>query len=316
MIVTLTPNPGLDLTYQLTRAEADGDVQRAETCVLEASGKGVNVSRALTRAGAASCAVLPCAGATGQYLTTLLAEEGVPFRAGPQQGQTRVNTTVLQPGGQVLKVNGPGCPLSEPEQEALLAAADAALADAAQATMPGRERWLALCGSFPPGLPTDLVAVLVELAGRHGARCAVDASGPVLAAALQAGADLVAPNRYELGQVLPAARQAGDDVRALAVQAAELSRRTGVALLVSLGADGALHTDGRKTLHAHAPALVPVNPAGAGDALLAGWLLEADDPEPRLARALRWGRSACLSPTTVDVSPGSRDDAWVTVEFP
>jgi 1-phosphofructokinase len=69
--------------------------------------------------------------------------------------------------------------------------------------------------------------------------------------------------------------------------------------LVSLGADGALFTDGDVMLHGHGPALVPVNTAGAGDALLSGWLAGAGTTTDRLSRAIRWGRAACLAPTTV-----------------
>ena len=47
-VVTLTLNPGLDLTYTLTESMVgEVDVHRATTATLEASGKGVNVSRAL-----------------------------------------------------------------------------------------------------------------------------------------------------------------------------------------------------------------------------------------------------------------------------
>lgn len=86
--------------------------------------------------------------------------------------------------------------------------------------------------------------------------------------------------------------------------ARDLARPSGAELLVSLGRDGALWTDGRQVLHGWGPVLTPVNTAGAGDALLAGWLVDAPTPRDRLARAVAWGRSACLAPTTVDPHPG------------
>ena len=45
--------------------------------------------------------------------------------------------------------------------------------------------------------------------------------------------------------------------------------------------------------------MTPVNTAGAGDALLSGWLGGAGAPAERMARAIRWSRAACLAPTTV-----------------
>jgi len=316
VIVTLTPNPGLDLTYTLPPDTGDVEVHRARTATLEASGKGVNVSRALTRAGVATCAVLPVAGGTGRHLRELLEQEGVTCRTVAQAGETRVNTTALRPGEETLKLNGPGALLAPAEQHDLLEAVAAALE---LAPADGRERWLAVCGSLPPGMEPSSVADVVAVAHRHGARVAVDASGPALAAALAAGADLLAPNQIELAAILPEILPEGRlepgprPVSVLAEVARELSRTSGAELLVSLGRDGALWTDGRQVLHGWAPALTPVNTAGAGDALLAGWLVEAPTMRDRLARAVAWGRSACLAATTVDPYPGRHGVEGISV---
>ena len=311
MIITVTPNPGLDLTYTLPAAsDADVDVHRATSSMLEASGKGVNVSRALAKVGVPTCAVLPAGGPTGRYLAELLDDEGVAHRITRQAGETRINTTALRPGGLTVKLNGPGGALSAAEQDSLLQGTALAL-EAATASVEGAA-WVAICGSLPPGVGTQLVVDLVDLAHRHGAKCAVDASGDALTAALSAGADLLAPNRGELAEVNPRARTTGS-IEELADAAGALSRQSRAELLISLGRDGALYTDGRQALHGFGPPLTPVNTAGAGDALLAGWL-SADAPaRTRLARAISWGRSACLAATTVDPDPGQGDTAQITV---
>ncbi|MEP6648593.1 MAG: epoxide hydrolase N-terminal domain-containing protein [Lapillicoccus sp.] len=54
--------------------------------------------------------------------------------------------------------------------------------------------------------------------------------------------------------------------------------------------------------------------AGAGDALLAGWLAETAGLSDRMTRAIRWSRAACLSATTVAPAiqvPASRDGVTV-----
>lgn len=311
VIVTVTPNPGLDLTYTLpVTVGRDVEVVRATASTLEASGKGVNVSRALHAVGVPTCAVLPAGGATGRYLAEMLDDEHVPHRIVPQEGHTRVNTTALEPGGDTIKVNGPGAPLTSAEQEALLGAARVALEES---LAQGKDVWLAVSGSLPPGVSSDLVTRLVEMTHSLGGRCAVDASGEALTAALRARADLVAPNRGELADVVD--RELGSaDLDVVATVATTLSVDTGSQLLVSLGRDGALYAEGSHVLHGTAAPLTPVNSAGAGDALLAGWLSAPGDPRSRLTRAVRWGRSACLSPTTVDSRPGLRDTEPVTVQ--
>ena len=311
MIVTLTLNPGLDLTYTLTEsAVGEVDVHRATTATLEASGKGVNVSRALHTNGIDTVAVLPIGGPTGHHLAELLDLDGVRHRTIAQSADTRVNTTMAVSGGHTAKVNGPGGRLTGDDLTGLTREVATALTDAV-----GDEVWLAVCGSLPPGLDPQAVGGFVALAHSHGARCAIDASGPALAAALSAGADLLAPNRLELADIDRTAAGA-HTVSELARAASDIARRAGTTLLVSLGEDGALFTDGEVVVHGCGPALTPVNTAGAGDALLSGWLAESGPLADRMARAIRWSRAACLSATTV-ASPLPQPDPsdGVTVDL-
>ena len=311
MIVTVTANPALDLTYVLNAPlDLHTEVHRAEAATMEPSGKGVNVSRALSAAGVDGRAVLPVGGATGQYLQELLDRDGVPTRTVRQEGSTRVNTTVLEAEGHTVKLNGPGPVLDRAGQEALVHAAATVLSEAGDDT----ETWLVVCGSLPPQADVSLVVALVHAAHAAGARCAVDTSGPALAAAFEAGADLLAPNRAELAEVQPGIELHESGIAVLLAAVTALAAQADCELLVSMGSEGALWSDGRRALHGHGPALRPVNTAGAGDALLAGWLAAAGDPVDRLRRAVRWGRSACLVPTTVDPTPGSGDPAPPTVD--
>jgi len=310
VIVTVTLNPSLDLTYALAESTlGEIDVHRAETSSVEASGKGVNVSRTLHMAGVATVAVLPAGGQTGQHVGDLLAAERVEHVAVPVRGETRINTSLLLATGQTVKVNGPGTPLARTDLDQLLGTLGTVLTGLDD---DGGEDWLALCGSLPPGLAPDVVGEFVHLAHRHAVRCAVDVSGPPLAAALRAKADLLAPNRLELGELV-GADVATAEIPAVAEAAGRLAADSGTELLVSMGSEGALHTDGIQVLHGSGPALVPVNTAGAGDAFLAGWLAMPGTPQERMARALAWGRSACLSVTTVDGAPGTRGVDGITV---
>ena len=311
VIITVTLNPSLDLTYTLCEVGRDIDVHRASRSTLEASGKGVNVSRILNMVAVPTVAVLPAGGLTGRLLLRLLDAEGVSHQSVPQTGETRVNTTALGPGGTMTKFNGPGARLEPAEQVALVERTKQALRGAHRKG--GESLWVALCGSLPPGVEAPLIVDLVEVAHAHGAKCVIDASGEALSTALTAHPDLLAPNRRELSEVTGAVSCDGS-VEQFADAARELARRTGAELLVSLDQDGALYTDGTRVMHGYGASLHPVNTAGAGDALLAGWLSAEKPPRSRLASAVGWGRSACLAPTTVDDTPGQRDESPVTVE--
>jgi 1-phosphofructokinase len=314
VIVTVTLNPSLDLTYALSEPSLGTvEVHRAASATVEASGKGVNVSRTLRRAGFATAAVLPVGGATGQHLDELLTLEQVEHVAVPVQGDTRINTSLLLGSGRTVKVNGPGTSLRPADVDRLLAEVSSVLGRIDRAGgRTDREVWVAVCGSLPPGVTPDVMRQLVDLAHGHDARCVADVSGPALAAALEAGADLLAPNALELGELLDADLHSAT-VPEVARVAVEVARGEAPALLVSLGAAGALFTDGSRIVHGSGPVLVPVNTAGAGDAFLAGWLATTGDAEQRMSRAVAFGRSACLSPNTVDPHPGTKGVGGITV---
>ncbi|GAA2783238.1 1-phosphofructokinase [Crossiella cryophila] len=289
MIVTVTPNPSLDRTLRLPGPLRPGRVHRATGSATEASGKGVNVTRVLRANGIDSTAVLPLGGATGAELRALLTAERVPFTAVPIAGRIRSNITVLGSRSGTTKLNEPGPELTERELDELVAATGRAVRDS-------RARWLAICGSLPPGTPPGLVTRLVAAGHAAGAAVAVDSLAAELAEAVRAGADLVAHNDEvlaELGGELVTGADQAEDV------AADLCPGTA---LVSLGELGAvvIRPDGT-AMHAVPPPITVVNTAGAGDALLAGWLAAEGPAAARLARAVAWGASACLAEGTAEL---------------
>ncbi|MGI8679947.1 MAG: 1-phosphofructokinase family hexose kinase [Jatrophihabitans sp.] len=303
MIVTITANPSLDRTYQVDSLQP-GAVNRASLDTVEASGKGVNVSRVLTAAGVDTLAVTMAGGAEGEQLVRLLVAGAVPHRAHRATATTRTNVTVLGPTGVTTKVNAAGEPPSAADLDALLDLTAGCVA-------PGD--WLVIAGTEPPG-PYRLTERAIAVAHAAGARVAVDTSGSPLAAAHTAGADLLAPNNGELADLLGERASALPDPvdRAIADARTLIEGAALPALLVSLGEHGAIYAAGQAAWHAVAPSVVPVNTAGAGDALLAGFLGTGGDIPARLARAVAWGTAACQRPETAgDVS--SADPTTVRV---
>jgi 1-phosphofructokinase len=314
VIVTVTANPSVDRTYRLGELRP-GALNRASDVLVEPSGKGINVSRVLAALGAPTRAVVTTGGWEGRQLIDLLAAGGLTARPVPVAGATRVNVTVLPAGTEPTKINEPGGALSDVEVKALATAVREALSEA---------RWLACCGSLPAGTPPEVLGRLVAEARRTpGVRVAVDSSGAALAAAVEAGADLVKPNADELAELTgqPTATTADACRAALAV-----ARRTGGEVLASLGPAGAVLATPNAAWLATGPTIAPVNTTGAGDALLAGYLAAAltdndatgndttgndatgsaaggrsatgEAAAKRLARAVAVATSACLSAAT------------------
>ena len=277
-VLTVTLNPAFDRTVWLERL-ATGETNRALTSSLRVGGKGINVARAVAARGVPAIAVGIAGEDQAAPIERALRADGVVARFTRVPGETRTNLKLIERStGRMTEVNEPG---------PTVGAADLAEVEAAiiEAIASGDVGAVVMAGSLPQGADAAIYARWVpRIAGRHGAPpVLVDASDAALAAAVAAGPFLVKPNRVEAETLL--GRSIPD--RAAAVEAArDIARRGPRAVLMSLGADGAVAAladsatviepqpirtgDGRLT-----------STVGAGDAMVArvaGCLVESDTP--------------------------------------
>lgn len=294
MILTVTPNPSLDRTYELPGLSR-GAVLRATADRVDPGGKGVNVSRAVAAAGRRTVAVAPAGGPEGALLIRLLGELGIEAAGVPIAGNTRVNVTLVEPDGTLTKVNAAGPELSPAEAEGVL--------DAVRVHAPAAD-WIACCGSLPRGLPPRWYAELVEQSHRAGTRIALDTSGAALTAALAQGPDVIKPNAQELAEAVgrPLAT-VGDALKA----AEELRERGARSVLASLGADGQLLVEAGGACFATAPVAAVRSNVGAGDASLAGFLAAGGRGPEALASAVAHGAAAVQLAGSLMPAPADLD---------
>jgi 1-phosphofructokinase len=304
MIVTLTANPSLDRTVNLAAPLERGAVQRAESVISQAGGKGVNISRACVAADLPSIAVLPAA-TEDPFVLELLAA-GIDCRPVTHAGDLRVNITITEPDGTTTKLNSPG-PRATPRLLADLEEALVRRADAAE--------WTVLAGSLPPGAPPEWYAGLVTALRAAGARVAVDTSDAPLKALVEAISEspasaphLMKPNGEELASFTGHHADELEAEPAVAAEAArELIARGVESVLVTLGARGAVLVDAGGAWHAAPPPITVVSTVGAGDSSLFGYLLgdvTGKDAEQRLALAVAYGSAAAALPGTTIPHPG------------
>lgn len=255
MILTVTPNPALDLTYHVD-ALAIGESHRVDAARSRAGGKGLNVARVLHQTGHATLALAPIGGSTGREFEAELVASGVPHTIVPVTAKTRRSIAIVDDaGGETTILNEQGDALETVEWESVLRWC-ATLADDADCVVGS--------GSLPPGAPSDFYARLVRLARDRGLPSIVDATGPALIEAARAGASILKPNRQELVE------STGEHDP---IAGARLLLTMGAGqVLVSLGAEGMISV----TADAAAPVLrarlataLRGNPTGAGDAAVA-----------------------------------------------
>ena len=303
MIVTLTANPSIDRTVHLSGPLERGAVQRAESVISQAGGKGVNISRACVAADIPSIAVLPAA-KDDPFVLELLAA-GIDCRPVHHEGDLRVNITITEPGGTTTKLNSPG-PQVTPRL--LRELTDALVRRAANAS------WIVLAGSLPPGAPPEWYAELVTALRAADARVAVDTSDAPLKALVHSVSSgrgsaphLLKPNGEELASFTG---HRGDglesDPHAAATAAMDLVATGVESVLVTLGPHGAVLVNADGAWHATPPPITVISTVGAGDSSLFGYLLgdvTGRDPEHRLALAVAYGSATAALPGTTIPSP-------------
>jgi 1-phosphofructokinase len=300
MIVTVTANPAIDRLLTLDEPLVRGVVGRTGAPVDQPGGKGVNVARVVAAAGHDVVAVFP-APAHDSFVTAVEAT-GLAHVAVPTRSRVRVNLTLAEGDGTTTKLNAPGAELSADELDRLTQAIVEASVGAT---------WVVLSGSLPPGVPDDWYARLTRTLRAAGSRVAVDASGgPLLATlgAVDAAPDLVKPNAHEVVELVGGDADAIEADPALAAETAQRVRREfgPAAVLLTLGASGAVLATADGSWFAASPPVVPVSTVGAGDSSLAGYLLAAVDGHdaPRcLEVAVRHGSAAASLPGSTPPGP-------------
>jgi tagatose 6-phosphate kinase len=194
VIVTVTLNAALDVTYVVEGGVRPGATHRVRSVAQRAGGKGVNTARVLAALGEPVLALGLAGGASGAELRQDLDAAGVPHRFTPVAGTTRRTVAVVDAAADGAATGGvtgfwePGPEVTAAEWERFVADFRAALPDALA---------VVLSGSLPPGVPRDAYAELVHLAADSGVPTLVDADADALREALRARPTLVKPNTDE-----------------------------------------------------------------------------------------------------------------------
>jgi len=286
LILVVSPNTGIDITYEVT-GFATGRVNRAARQEPMIGGKPVNVVRTLARLGVGAEVFTFCDSAHLPFLRRELGALDAVCHVTPAGRALRYCSIVVDARAKTSTVvNGPGPLIEESEAGRFLQNVENALAQ-------DGHRYLVLSGSLPPGLPDDTYGKLVRAAKKYGKYAVVDAAGAVLREAAGASPDLGKVNEEEFG-VLAAGRTV--DVAAL-----EYLDRIGT-LIVTAGAAGAVcYHGGRRYQVEPLGGFEPVNPTGCGDAFLGGYVagLVRGYPVPeclRLANAAAYANLLDLLP--------------------
>ncbi|HKD96862.1 MAG TPA: 1-phosphofructokinase family hexose kinase [Micromonosporaceae bacterium] len=285
MILTLTPNPAVDLTYHLPTLRV-GQVNRVGTVTRRPGGKGVNVARILAAHGFPVLALGPAGGATGDEVRSLLDAAGVAHDLTPVGGATR-RTVVVAAADAATGLWEPGPVLSAAEWAAVRDTYVEALRSADVAV---------LSGSLPAGVPADAYRDLVTAARAAGTPVILDADGEALRHGVAAGPTAIKPNAEELAALTGCPVTGVATATAAAAAACALGAGD---VVVSLGPGGLVAVTADGVWSAAPPGMFSGNATGAGDAAVAALavgLRDGDAWPDRLARMVAWSAAAAAAP--------------------
>ncbi|MCR5684687.1 MAG: 1-phosphofructokinase family hexose kinase [Lachnospiraceae bacterium] len=300
MIYTVTLGPSLDYAMEYDRIEIGG-LNRARTAGLTAGGKGINVSKVLTHLGLDNLMLGFVGGFVGDEIERQLSAGGYESEfIRLESGVSRINVKA-RAGFDTTQLNAPGPEIPRSAMEKL----------ETQLARLKKGDFVVLAGNIPEGMPDYTYSSVMEKVSAKGADVVVDASGNALLSTLSMHPFLVKPNREELEGLFSTKIRTREEVDKYAL---ELIKKGARNVLVSLDQEGALLAcDHGSILYQAAPEGRLVNPVGAGDAMVAGFLwgycsaFNGEASEEVFREALKCGVSAG---TASAFSPGlaSGDD--------
>jgi len=256
-LYTLTGNLLWERTLEFS-AWSPGKTQRAKSETVQVGGKGINVSRMLTRLGAPTIALCFSGGSVGADCLAWLTTKAIAHHAFTTMAPTRSGIVVR--GGDQPETTFLG-PDAAPD-----AAAWAACATYLNSLPDGQA--LALCGSFP-GWATPAAEPLRTALAHWAARgiLTADTYGPPLDWALRQPLALVKINREEFDALSPEAERNQSLSSRLP---AALARSRAMAWIVTDGSEPVWYADrSNQARQFNAPRIPLLSPTGSGDVLFA-----------------------------------------------
>lgn len=309
MILTVTLNPSVDISYRLDKFKID-EVNRTAIAIKTAGGKGLNVTRVAHTLGADVTATGILGGTIGTFITNQLADQGIKYDFYKINQESRNCIAILHEGKQT-EILEAGPYLSELE-------ANQFYYHFIQLINKYDVDVITISGSLPKGFSADVYKNLIRYANKENIPVVLDTSGPALAAILQDSSLKLAaikPNREELNAIEGETLATNIEDWQAILTTPNYDNCEWV--IMSMGKDGAFvkhHSDYYKV---SIPTIEVINPVGSGDATVAGIakaISEKMTAEDLLKTAMTAGMLNTMEAGTGTVNPDLYDEYYKQVQ--
>ncbi len=288
MILSICPNPSIDCTIELDSLNV-GKLNRIDNKVETYSGKALNVAIGVARLGADSLATGFMFENHKRMFEHNLIKEKVKFSFVYNGGNARTNYKIIDKRSMLTEINDRGEEVSLDKQNQLIEHVARLSKGASVAVM---------SGSLPKGVPHEFYGDVVK-AVPNGVKVIVDAeTDNTKAAMFSREIYMVKPNLAELEAFALQRVLTKSDILHAAYKYIDKGVKY---VLVSMGADGAILTDGTNSYYCKSASVAVNSTVGSGDSMVAAASVAFEEgvcDEEVLRRAVAAGTAAVTTSGT------------------
>lgn len=287
MILTICPNPSMDCTIELDNLNV-GMLNRISNKVETYSGKALNVAMGVARLKEKSFATGFMFENNGKMFEQTLEREGVAHKFVWNKGSVRVNYKIIDKRSMLTEINDKGDEVSEEKQRELIDLVKVLAKDCDIAGM---------SGSLPKGVNAEFYGEVLKNVPAS-VKKVVDTEKANLEFAVKENLYMVKPNLRELENIAGDTLSTKYDI----LKASYALLNKGVKMvMVSLGSEGAILTDGIKSFYCKSANVAVNSTVGAGDSMLASACVQIEkgaDMEELLRCSVAAGTAAITTSGT------------------
>jgi 1-phosphofructokinase family hexose kinase len=265
--LTVCLNPTLQKTIVLNRLW-ENEVNRSNKYYLDASGKGVNVSRVLAQLGEPVIHLTHAGGQNRELFFSLSAKDGIELRVVESNSEIRYCYTLInQEKHTTTEIVEESAPVGTGTEPRIVAEF--------QKLLPGSHTVI-ISGTKAAGYSGELYPDMVRQAKKMGKTVILDFRGEDLKRSLDYQPDIIKPNLSEfintfLSGFSPSEQEIQNEaVEQVKEKMTELFRQYGIITVLTMGKHGALYMNQKQVDSMAAESIQPVNTIGCGDAFTAG----------------------------------------------
>ncbi|MCQ2399868.1 MAG: 1-phosphofructokinase family hexose kinase [Clostridia bacterium] len=265
MILSICPNPSKDCTLELDCLNV-GRLNRIRSKTENYSGKGLNVAIGVARLGGDSFATGFMFDDGQKQFEDRLQTEKVKFKFVGNGGSVRVNYKIIDSKSMLTEINDKGDEVSLDKQEELISLIG---------ELAPKSDIVVISGSLPQGVAPSFYYEAIKNIP-DGVKIIVDSGKENMEEALRRNIYLVKPNKDELEEIVGVKL----NTKAEILSACKLLIGRGAEnVLVSLGEDGAILTNGKDSYYCRSESVAVNSTVGAGDSMVAAVCMATEKNE-------------------------------------